>query len=145
MKFVVDTREKDPWDLGAECVRKKLDSGDYSILAMEHRVVIERKTLDDLVQSVIHERSRFFDELERLTHFEYAYVVVEGSFRDLLEGDYRSYAHPNSVLGSMLSMIVDFRIPVFLCSDRQAACKFAHDLLTYIGRKEEVKCHDRSS
>lgn len=142
MKFVVDTREKDPWDIGVECVRKKLDSGDYSILTLEDRVAIERKSLDDLVQSVIHERTRFFDELERLTQYEYAYVVVEGSLRDLILGNYRSHAHPNSVLGSMLSVIVDYRIPVYLCSDRQAACKFAHDLLTYIGRKEEVKCHD---
>jgi len=142
MKFVVDTREKDPWDLGVECVHKKLDSGDYSILTLEDRVAIERKTLDDLVQSVIHERSRFFDELKRLTTYKYAYVVVEGSLRDLLVGNYRSHAHPNSVLGSTISMIADYRIPVFMCSDRQAATKFSHDLLTYIGRKEEVHSHE---
>ena len=38
-------------------------------------------------------------------------------------------AHPNAVLGSALSITLDYRIPVFFCSSRQAACQFVQAYL----------------
>jgi len=49
----------------------------------------------------------------------------------------RSGAHPNAVLGTLLSIPPwrDFGIPVFLCSDRQAACRFVEGFLHRYHRK----------
>jgi len=62
-------------------------------------------------------------------------VVVEGSLGDLLERRYRSGAHPSSVFGAALSIIVDHGVPVFFCGDRQVACRFVEGLLLRYQRK----------
>ncbi len=125
--IVVDSREQEPYafdDSGIEIVRHALPAGDYSLLGHEDSVAVERKTLDDFVSTVIRSRNRFFKELNRLSKYEAACVVVEADLHDILGGRYRSGAHPNAVLGTIFSIIVEFGIPVFFCSDRQAACRF---------------------
>jgi ERCC4-type nuclease len=46
-----------------------------------------------------------------------------------VEKRYRGGAHPNAVLGSALSIILDFGVPVFFCSNRQIACHFVQAYL----------------
>jgi DNA excision repair protein ERCC-4 len=137
MKFVIDTREKEPWDLGPESIRKKIEAGDYSIEGQEQRVAIERKTLDDLVNTVIHGRDRFYAELRKLAAYPHRCVVVEANLEDVLRHLYHSQAHPQSVTGTVISIIVDFQIPVFFCSNRQVACHFAKSFLERASRKEQ--------
>ena len=55
---------------------------------------------------------------------------LEGSLADLLTGKYTSHAHPESVLGNALAITVDYGIPVFFCSNRQAACRFVQGYLS---------------
>ena len=90
---------------------------------------MERKTLDDFVSTVIHSRSRFREELRKLGGYRAACVVVEAGLGDVLQKRFRGDAHPNAVLGSALSIILDFRIPVFFCGNRQAACHFVQAYL----------------
>ena len=92
-------------------------------------MAVERKTLEDLVATVIRSRKRFRKELERLAGFEAACIVVEANLSDILTERYRSGAHPNAVLRSVLSIVVDFRLPVYFCSDRQSACRFVEGYL----------------
>ena len=101
-------------------IRQALPAGDYSIEGHEHSVALERKTLEDFVSTVIRSRKRFTRELQRLAGYEAASVVVEANLRDILGGRYRSGAHPNAVLGTVLSIVVDLRIPVFFCFDLSA-------------------------
>jgi ERCC4-type nuclease len=96
---------------------------------LEGVVAVERKTLDDFVSTVIHSRARFRRELEKLAGYRAACVVVEAGLLEVLQGHYRGGAHPNAVLGSALSIILDHRIPVFFCSNRQAACQFVQAYL----------------
>jgi ERCC4-type nuclease len=135
---VVDTREQEPYafDAGCEVVRRALPAGDYSIEGFEDSVAVERKTLKDFVSTVIRQRKRFYRELQRLEEYEAACVVVESDLRDVLTGRYRSGAHPNAVLGTVISIVVDFDIPVFFCSDRQAACRFVEGYLLRFCRKK---------
>jgi len=133
---VVDTREQEPYSFDPErieVVRRALPAGDYSLQGMEHLVAVERKSLDDFAQTVIRSRERFRKELLALQTCVSACVVVEASFQDVISGRYSSGAHPNSVVGSALSIIVDYNIPVFFCSNRQAARLFVEEYL--------VKCH----
>ena len=129
---VVDTREQEPYHFDPDSVtvtRRALPAGDYPLEGWEDAVAVERKTLEDLVGTVIRSRKRFRKEVERLAEFEAACVVVEANLSDILTRGYRSGAHPNAVLGAVLSIVVDFRVPVFFCSDRQAACRFVEGYL----------------
>jgi ERCC4-type nuclease len=56
-------------------------------------------------------------------------VVVEAGLDAIVEKRYRGGAHPNAVLGSALSIILDFGVPVFFCSNRQIACHFVQAYL----------------
>lgn len=127
--IVIDTREKAPYVFSCPFIVGKLDSGDYSLVGYEHRVAVERKTVEDFVSSVIHSRERFYRELDRLAVYDARCVVIEGSLKDLIQGNYRSRAHPNAVFASAVSIIVKRSIPVFFCHDRDCTCRFVQEYL----------------
>ncbi len=142
LTIVVDTREQEPYSFDPEragVIRRALPAGDYSLEGFERSVAVERKTLEDFVHTVIRSRERFTRELRRLSVYEAACVVVEADLRDLLLGRYRSGAHPHSVWGALLAIIVDFGIPVFFCSDRQVACRFVEGFLQRYYRKAKKR------
>lgn len=144
---ITDTREpkSTAWALDAYdsdrfvVSREMLDAGDYSLKGFESQVVIERKTLDDFVSTVITDRERWREELRRIlgktTHegwhelSVYAAVVVEANLADVLNRKYRSAAHPNSVIGAALSCQMDFGIPVVWASGRHTAMAWSADFL----------------
>ena len=135
---IIDTREQLPYAFSDErfdAVRRALPAGDYSLAGFETRVAVERKTLADLVGTLIRSRARFKRELQKLETYDLACVVVEGHLRDVLDGNYRSQAHPNSVLGSVIAVCVDHQIPIFFCSDREAARQFTEKLLLRFYKK----------
>lgn len=135
---VTDTREQLPYIFDSEkvvAIRKALTAGDYSLEGLEDRVAVERKTLADFVTTVIRGRKRFYRELQKLSAFESACVVVECNFRDLVEGRYHSGAHPHALIATVASIVVDFGVPVYFCSDRQAACRFVQEYLTRFHRR----------
>ncbi len=130
--IIIDTREQEGYSFDsrlAATVRRALPAGDYSVAGLEGLVAVERKSLDDFVSTVIHNRARFRKELQKLTGYRAACIVVEAGVLEVLLGRYRGGAHPNAVLGSALSIILDHGIPVFFCSSRQAACQFVQAYL----------------
>ncbi len=130
--IIVDTREQEPYSFDpqlAATVRRALPAGDYSVSGLEDAVVVERKALDDFVSTVIHGRDRFRKELRKLAAYRASCIVVESGVVDVLLHRYRGGAHPSAVMGSALSIILDFRVPVFFCSNRQAACQFVQSYL----------------
>jgi len=136
--IAIDTREQEPYGFDPSrvaTVRRALPAGDYSLAGRETDVAIERKTLEDFVSTALHARERFARELRRLASYDFACVVVEASMEDVLLHRYRSAAHPNAVFGAMLSILVDHRVPVFFCGDRQVACRFVEDLLALYHRR----------
>ena len=66
--IVIDTRENRPYSFTdkVETVEKALPAGDYSLQGYETQIAIERKSLDDYVQTVIHAQERFARELSLL-------------------------------------------------------------------------------
>ena len=138
IRFVIDSREQEPYEFDSESVevkRKALISGDYSLEGFEDQISIERKSLQDYVQSVIQQRERFLREVKKLREIPHACIVVEGDLSDIMGKRYRSGAHPNSVLGATLSLLIDYNIPVCFCSDRQLAKTFTEMFLKRIYRK----------
>ena len=142
--IVIDTREQEPYSFDTwrvNSVRKALPAGDYSLAGYEETLAVERKSLDDLVSTVIWGRKRFLRELAKLAEYEAACIVVEAHMEDIVRGKYRSHATPHSVLGSLVSIHVDYGIPVFCCSNRQIACYYvAMFLLRYHRKVSAEKC-----
>jgi len=140
MIIVVDTREKDEYTFGdVETRRQKLDAGDYSVAGLEDRVAIERKYLDDFVGTVIYHKERFHNELCALARMDFAAIVVEASLPDILEHRYKSGVRPASVIGAAVAVIVEYRIPIIFCGNRQLACHMTQSILQRYASKHGRK------
>ena len=89
---IVDTREKQPWDLvGGKvlgAIHKKLDTGDYSIEGLEDKIAIDRKASVNELAGNINQK-RFKDELMRIKEFPHAFIILEASASDV-------YGYPDS-------------------------------------------------
>ncbi len=133
LTIIIDTREQQPYVFSStiNTLSEKLESGDYSILGYQDKFSIERKSLDDYISSITSDRDRFFRELKRLQKYDFACIVVEGSFPELLNqkliGD---NVNINNVIGTTISIIVDQKIPVYFCTDRQHSILFCEKLIT---------------
>lgn len=138
----VDTREQMPYRFTEDVVtlRVALPTGDYSLQSEDPQLVaVERKTLNDFIGSVIHARSRFLAEMERLSLFKHKCVVVEGSITQVINRDYDSATHPNSVIGAAIAIVIEYGIPVYFFENRQISELFVERFLSRIWRKEEEK------
>jgi DNA excision repair protein ERCC-4 len=135
---VVDTRESRPYLFDSSVVevrRAALAAGDYSLVGSETRVAIERKSLDDFVNTLIHARDRFRAELDILQTYDYAAIVIEANVDDLLAGRYESDAAPAALFGIWCSIITDRRIPAYFLSDRQTAQFAVQQMLARLHRR----------
>ena len=65
-------------------VVKGLKTGDYSIVGMEDKVAVERKSLQDAFGTFGAGRERFERELERLSELDFAGVVIEAGWPAIL-------------------------------------------------------------
>ncbi|MCH8854071.1 MAG: ERCC4 domain-containing protein [Planctomycetes bacterium] len=146
--IVVDSREQTPWrfsNLPSET--GTLDTGDYSVRGLEHRVAVERKSLDDLLACVGRERDRFKRELQRLRAYRFRCLVVEASHADLECGEWRSKIQPSHVLGSLAAWQAQYSLPVMLAGDHESAARFAERYLFQAARciaqdNKAIGCHE---
>jgi ERCC4-type nuclease len=65
-------------------VRATLKTGDYTLADYEDLIILERKSKEDLYQSISQNRENFVGRLERMESFEFAAVIVEASWDDLI-------------------------------------------------------------
>lgn len=132
--LLVDTREQETpslnrrlSDIGFTHKRRKLDFGDYSceiilpdgaVLSLERHVSIERKmSVDELANCLTSQRKRFVAEFERAKESgAKIYLLVENaSFEKIINGRYRSKAHPNSLLSSLFAFSARYNCQVLFC------------------------------
>lgn len=141
-QIVIDNREQEPYSFACAVVRAKLNAGDYSVAGYEDRVAVERKSLSDFVHTVIHDLTRFAAELDKLAGMDAASVVIEANLDNVLRGrhaDVLRTVDPQAVLGAALHIALHWRVPVYWCGSRQAACAFTDAYLrmfvrTRVGR-----------
>lgn len=133
VKIIIDSREQMPYSFdennNIETIRRKLPSGDYSLDGWDYEIAVERKELNDYVQTIINDRDRFRRELTALQNYRAACIVVEGNLSDITGHSYTSGANENAVFGATTSIIVDWEIPVFFASSRQIAREFTEQFL----------------
>jgi len=139
MIIVIDTREQHPYSFSVPAVRRKLDGGDYSIEGYETVAAIERKELNDYVQTVIYQKDRFRKELAKLANYRLKAIVVEASMSDVIAGRYEGHIAPQSVIGATAGIILGFGVPVYFTCNRQIALHFTEILLTKFYERETGK------
>ena len=114
----------------AGTVRRRLPTGDYTLSGLEKEIVIERKTLPDLVNSIIQERKNFIAKCEKLAVFKKKCIVIEGSLSALKTPYQESQAHPNAVLGSIVAVQERWDIPVYFLDTFLLAEEFVASMLS---------------
>jgi ERCC4-type nuclease len=87
-----------------------LPVGDYSLHGLEDQVVIERKSLGDLLGSITHGRDRFVREFRQLRSFRFAGLLVEADWDDIETRHYPQKVHANAVYGSLVAFCVKYGV-----------------------------------
>lgn len=130
IKIFVDVRERNTGIL--KILREKvdidirqLDVGDF---ILSDRICVERKTVEDFLQSIIDKRLLSqAGELSR--NFEIPILVIEGE-KDLYS---LREIHPNAIRGAIASLAIDFGISIIPTKDEEDT---AH-LLYIIAKREQ--------
>lgn len=122
---LVDTREQLPfnftglsnWIGGTK--RQKLNVGDYSVQQMEGLLALERKSLTDLITTLMQRRKRFLKSCERLAQYRWRALLVEASYEDVkspYDEELNTKAHPNAISGLLDAVEARFGIPIIYTS-----------------------------
>lgn len=135
LTIVIDSREQQPYHFDLPTTVAGLKVGDYSLAGFEDRIAIERKTVDDLITCLSSGRDRFERELERGRDLDYFALVIEADLKSLAGGEYRSRMNPESVIQSLLTFSVRYRLPIFFVGDRQTGQRVTESLLSKYARE----------
>jgi DNA excision repair protein ERCC-4 len=121
--IIIDTREQLPYAFssGVKTVVAGLPYGDYSLAGLEQEIVIERKSLGDLLGSITRERERFERELKALRTYRLAVLMIEADWGSILTGNYRAAVSPAAVIGSLMAFVSRYGVVPVLAGDRGTA------------------------
>jgi ERCC4-type nuclease len=129
-----DSREQTPLSFhnfrGIETVRQGLKTGDYSVLGHESEICFERKSVQDLVGTLIGGHERFLREMERMRDFKAKYILIEHSPEILYAYCAKhGWGHKfNTIIQSLLAYACHYQVRVRFCKDRE-------DMANYIVKK----------
>ncbi len=132
---IIDTREQRPLDLSPlKTTLGTLATGDYSVSGLEHVVAVERKSLPDLVACVGVERERFDREVQRLLAYPVRALVVESTWQEIEQAQWRSNVTANAAVGSLLGWIAA-GLPIVMAGDHARAGRFVGRILCIAARR----------
>ena len=125
-KIIIDYREKNSLviselvSLGFEIEFQSLKVGDYLV----NGVAIERKTVSDFLSSMINRR--LLSQLKELQQYENRLLVVEGIDEQELYTDSENLTgmHPNSVRGFLLSILLNYKVPIIFTKNYEDTARF---------------------
>ena len=130
LTIIEDTRESLPLDFsglrGIEAVRQGLKTGDYSIVGYEDKICFERKSVPDLVGTLIGGHERFLREMDRMKGYEVKYILVEHT-----AGTVYRYCEKmgwelkfDTIIQSLLAYAYHYHVRVRFCKDREDMAKY---------------------
>lgn len=133
-RIFVDPREREMGKLleaaGAEITLKVLEVGDYVV---SDRVCIERKTAQDFVASIIDPERNLFRQISDLARsYDKPLLILEG--RDL----YTRQVNPKSIRGAMVSIAVDYGVPIIPTEDRNETAA----VIAILAKREQAEGHE---
>ena len=157
--IVVDTREQEPYTFAGlksdqvdgghvmtvRCERRTLKSGDYSLSGFETRVAVERKSLVDLFGTIGQGRDRFERELERLSEYEFATVMIESTWPEILSSPpVHSKLPPKTVLRSAIAWQQRYpNVHWFTAGTRRTAEAITLRILERFWKEAQVKVSEK--
>lgn len=127
--ILIDQREQAPLRFQAKTERCLLPVGDYSLRGLTAEVVIERKSLADLVGCCGKERERFLQQIERMRDYRFRALVIEARYTDISIGAYRSQMNPLSVIGTLIKIAHEMGVPVWFQEDPRGAAEMVERML----------------
>ena len=131
--IIIDTREKRPWSFKSQ-LHKALKHGDYSIYQGTTKIVIERKSLIDLVGTLSGQRYlKFFAKMQRATQaLPRVYLFIEANLTEL----YHEVPHsslPTHILINRLLNLMEIGVQVIFTGGGKKGAIFAESLLRKLG------------
>jgi ERCC4-type nuclease len=126
MTIVFDDREKCGWNLLLDSTfefrKKRLKTGDYTILGLEKIVCIEKKSsFEELAGNIssAHGRIKLIKEFRRMQAFPVRIVVIEDSIPAMLsfESRYSKFVTPDHLMNWVLDMFLEYGIEV-ICTGK---------------------------
>ena len=154
LTLILDTREQDGLDFSkfrnVDTVRQGLKTGDYSIQGYENQICWERKSVQDLVGTLIGGHERFLREMERMKEFQVRYILVEHSPTTLYSYCVKhgwNYKF-NTIIQSLLAYAYHYQVRVRFCKDREDMAKYivikAREFLKEKGEQDETQQNEVS-
>ena len=136
MIIAIDTREQRPFTFQSikpaapDTVTQTLKTGDYSIVGLEDKVCVERKSLVDCFGSIGSGRERFEREMIRMSEMQYAALVIESSLSSIFVNPPRhTKMNPKSVFRTLIAWSQRYNIHVWPMWNRDAAEKVTYLIL----------------
>ena len=117
-----------------------LNVGDYSISPYQDIFTIEKKTLSDLIgsfstakkerqeQGIPDHRQNFKEMWLRSMNMVSKFLMVEGSFVDILGENYRSNFNQNSLIASLMSWSIKYKFNWFFVENEVEGMKAVYYL-----------------
>jgi ERCC4-type nuclease len=122
IKIIIDTREQKPLIFtDHETVTRKLDEGDYNIVELEDKIVIERKSIQDLYGSIIQGHARFKREILRAkAKNKKFYIFLEGTKTAFIRRSIIKYNIKWETLSKIINtMVTRYDLIIVECEDRE--------------------------
>lgn len=111
----------------AKITVKQLDVGDY---VLSDDVVVERKTTEDFLQSMID--GRLFQQVIKMnSNYKAPLMLVEGSMDEMYS---LRNIHKNAIIGALTSIALNYRLPVLFTKSPQETAEF----LFLIAKREQL-------
>jgi ERCC4-type nuclease len=141
-KIIVDTREKQSLvasnliNEGCEVVYQQLPVGDYIV----RNTTIERKTISDFISSMLNKRLN--RQLNALKTQKSKLLLIEGiDEHELYHED--STIHPNAIRGYLLSIILNYQVPILFTKDHEDTAKFLKVLSMKPTKERDLGLNDK--
>jgi len=123
---------------------EKLDVGDYTVKGYEDVLMIERKTLGDLWNTLgnVESYKRFLREMERAKNHKMKYIIIEATLAELDRGYYwyvrgkktKSKISPKNIHAKLISLQVKHNVHVVFAGRIDKARSYARLLMDKIFR-----------
>lgn len=141
-KITIDIREKNSLvaseliKLGLEIEFKQIEVGDYII----KNTFIERKTVSDFISSMINRR--LIRQLQDLQQVESKLLLIEGINEQELYHE-ESSINENAIRGFLLSISLNYKIPIIYTKDYSDTAKFLDVLARRLEKDRELSLNPR--
>lgn len=152
LTIIEDSREQSPLDFdgmrGVSSVRQGLKTGDYSIQGYEDKICFERKSVQDLVGTLIGGHERFLREMERMKNFEVKYILVEHSATKVfLYCERHGWEYKfDTIIQSLLAYAYHYQVRVRFCKDRADMAKYiVAKSKEFLKEREETNGKDQNT